>query len=76
MKLNKNVNLDTSFAGYDRFYPDDGYALWDDTEEGNLDEVTGEPLCYFKAICMNKANTENKCEHIKARQADETTDVY
>lgn len=77
IELNPNVNLDTNYSQYaDKFTPDEGYALWRDNETGNLDPVTGEPLCYWLTITSLKRNTEAYAPHIWAKLIDETMEVY
>lgn len=76
MILNPNVNVDTELnASADKFYPDDGYALWRDNEEGNLDE-NGEPICYWLQINVPKSISEERAPHIWAKLIDETMEVY
>lgn len=77
MNLNEHVNVDTIFNQYcDIFTPDDGYALWDDTEIGNLDEETGEPLCYWLQMQIQKSISETQAPHIWAKLIDETMEVF
>lgn len=66
MTLNPNVNVDTSNASFDKFTPADGYELWRDNEEGNLDE-NGQPLSYMKSIYAPKAVSESFAPHIWAK---------
>lgn len=58
-----------------KFYPADGYALWQDNEIGNLDE-NGQPHCYWYAIhCWDEAAAES-APHIWAKLIDETMEVF
>lgn len=76
MILNPNVNVDTESSAYvDKFYPDDGYALWQDDEEGNLDE-NGQPLQYYLQKNIRKIASEAAAPHIWAKLIDETMEVY
>lgn len=76
MTLNPNVNVDTEYNQYvDRFYPDEGYALWQDNEEGNLDE-NGQPMSYFLHKQVNKRRSEATAPHIWAKLIDETMEVF
>lgn len=76
MTLNPNVNVDTTVSQYhDKFTPDEGYALWDDTEEGNLDEY-GQPICYWRTIRVPKTISDATAPHIWAKLIDETMEVY
>lgn len=76
MTLNPNVNVDTESNQYtDKFYPDEGYALWDDTEEYNLDE-NGQPLQYYLQLNILKRRSETLAPHIWAKLIDETMEVY
>ena len=77
MILNPNVNVDTAYNQYvDRFTPDFGYALWRDNEEGNLNPETGEPICYWLVMNVQKRNSEAYAPHIWAKEIDETMEVY
>lgn len=76
MILNPNVNVDTSNASFDKFTPDEGYALWDDTEEGNIDPITGEPYCYWLIMYVPKNQSEALAPHIWAKLIDESMEVY
>lgn len=76
MTLNPNVNVDTTLSQVsDKFYPDNGYALWWDEEEGNLDE-NGEPICYWLSMHIPKRYSEERAPHIWAKLIDETMEVY
>ena len=76
MTLNPNVNVDTTINQYaDRFYPDLGYALWRDNEEGNLDE-NGQPMQYYLQINVRKVASEAEAPHIWAREIDDTMEVF
>ena len=56
-----------------RFTADDGYALWKDNEEGNLDE-NGEPYCYWYGI--TSGHPEEDAHHIWAKLIDETMEIF
>lgn len=76
MILNPNVNVDTEKNKYcDIFTPDDGYALWDDTETDNLDE-NGEPMLYWLTMMIQKSHSEERAPHIWAKLIDYTMEVY
>ena len=76
MILNPNVNVDTTSNIYvDTFYPDEGYALWMDNEEGNLDE-NGEPVFYWLQYNCQKRFSESEAPHIWAKLIDETMEVF
>lgn len=77
MNLNPNVNVNTDrFERADVFTPELGYALWNDTETGNLDEETGEPLCYWLEMIVPKSISETQASHIWAKLIDETMEVF
>lgn len=75
MNLNPNVNVDTSHTSFDRFTPAEGYALWRDNEEGNLDE-NGKPIIYSLQMLVPKSRSAETAPHIWARLIDETMEVY
>lgn len=76
MTLNPNVNVDTEYNRYvDKFYPDEGYALWRDNEEGNLDE-NGQPYQYYLQMQIQKNASEATAPHIWAKLIDETMEVF
>lgn len=76
MILNEHVNVDTTSNQYsDIFTPDEGYALWDDTEIGNLDE-NGQPYCYWLQMHISKRHSEENAPHIWAKLIDETMEVF
>lgn len=76
MTLNPNVNVDTTVSQYtDKFYPDEGYALWRDNEEGNLDE-NGQPMQYYLQYRCQKRFSESEAPHIWAKLIDETMEVF
>lgn len=76
MTPNPNVNVDTEYSTLAvRFYPDEGYALWQDDEEGNLDE-NGNPMQYYHQKIIRKVAAENAAPHIWAKLIDETEGVY
>lgn len=76
MTLNPNVNVNTErFTNADHFYPDEGYALWRDNEEGNLDE-NGQPIIYNLQINVPKTRSAAYAPHIWARLIDESMEVY
>lgn len=72
---NVNVNIDTESSVYvDTFYPDDGYALWEDNEEGNIDE-NGEPMQYYFQKNVVKLHSESVAPHIFAKLIDDTMEI-
>ena len=76
MTLNPNVNIDTGLNPYaDHFYPDEGYALWRDNEDGNLDEI-GQPLQYVLQINIPKNQSQAAASHIWAKLIDETMESF
>lgn len=76
MILNPNVNVDTERNQYaDHFCPDEGYALWRDNEEGNLDE-NGQPYQYVLQINIPKNQSEAAAPHIWVKLIDETMEVF
>lgn len=75
MTLNPNVNVNTTaYENADEFTPDEGYALWDDTEETNMDE-DGNPIVYSLVMIVPKRHSETLAPHIWAKLIDETMDV-
>lgn len=76
MNLNEHVNVSTEFSAYaHRFYPDDGYALWRDDVESNLDE-NGQPFTYYLMMNVPNQFAETVAPHIWAKLIDETMEVY
>lgn len=76
MTLNPNVNIDTGLNPYaDHFYPDEGYALWRDNEDGNLDDG-GQPLQYVLQINIPKNQSAAAASHIWAKLIDETMESF
>lgn len=76
IETSDHVNLEVISEHYYKFAPDEGYALWDDTEEGNLDE-NGEPMCYWLTIiCPNENSAIKSSPHIWAKLIDETMEVF
>lgn len=76
MTMNPHVNVDTEWSQYgDRFYPDNGYALWDDAEASNLDE-NREPQVFSLTINVPKKFSEEKSPHIWAKLIDDTMEVF
>lgn len=73
MTLNPYVTVDTtSSETVDTFYPEDGYVLWMDDEEGNLDPETGEPIYYWTRYAFFKTwhgepYSEKRAPHIWAK---------
>lgn len=78
IQTNEHINVSTNQTyGYVEFTPDEGYAMWDDTEIGNIDEETGEPICYWLTIiCPNEQSAIESAPHIWAKLIDETMEVY
>ncbi len=75
MKLNPNVHVDTGYNRYvDLYYPDEGYALWRDNDESNLDPE-GQPLQYSFRLQIQKNASGEAAPHIRARQIDETMQI-
>lgn len=74
LQLNEHVN-----ATYDEygvtFTPDNAYALWNDTEETNLDE-NGNPYQYYLQLFVQMRFAEEDAPHIWAKLIDETMEVY
>ena len=76
MTLNPNVNVDTEYNQYvDKFYPDAGYALWRDNEEGNLDD-NGQPMQYYLQYQCQKRFSEAEAPHVWSKLIDETMEVF
>lgn len=76
MTLNSNVNVDTESSAFvDTFYPDEGYALWQDDEYDNLDE-NGQPHQYYLQKNIRKVASEAASPHIWAKLIDDTMEVY
>lgn len=76
---NENVSCSAVFTSsvgtrY-KFTPAEGYALWRDNEEGNLDE-NGEPYCYWYAIYEWDEAAAEIAPHIWAKLIDDTMEVY
>lgn len=75
MILNPNVNVDVNrFVKADVFTPDEGYALWRDNEDGNLDNC-GNPVRYSLMMIIQKSFSEEWSSNIHARLIDTTMDV-
>lgn len=75
MILNPNINVDIiSSIHSDIFVPEQGYALWRDDEEGNLDE-NNQPQCYWLMMRVPKKISEARAPHIWAKQIDDTMDI-
>lgn len=66
MTLNEHVNVEITARVQVKFTPDEGYALWDDTQSGNIDE-NGEPIHYYLSMIMSRSNAEAAAPHIWAR---------
>ena len=76
MILNPHVLVDTESNAYvDKFYPEEGYAIWRDNEEGNLDE-NGNPFIYYYQYNCQKRFSESEAPHIWAKPIDETMEVF
>lgn len=76
MTLNEHVNVNTQVSEYtDMFTPDDGYALWRDNQEGNIDE-NGEPMQYYLKMRIQKSHSEEYSYHILAKLIDETMYIF
>lgn len=76
MNLNPHINVDTESNPYvDKFYPDEGYAMWRDNEEANLDE-NGQPMQYYLQYNCQKRFSESEAPHIWAQLIDDTMEVY
>lgn len=67
MTLNGHVTVDTTqYEKADVFIPDDGYALWDDTETSNMDGNEN-PMVYVLTMIVPKSRSEALAPHIWAR---------
>lgn len=76
MTLNEHVNVDTTLSeSYDKFTPDEGYALWRDDMQSNIDE-DGNPKHYYKQMLIGKTRSESVAPHIWARLIEEGMQVY
>lgn len=76
MTLNPHVIVDTESSSHvDKFYPDEGYALWQDDEYDNLDE-NGNPYQYYLQKNIRKVASEAAAPHIWAKLIDDTMEVY
>ena len=76
MILNPHVLVDTESNAYvDKFYPEEGYAIWRDNEEGNLDE-NGNPFIYYYQYNCQKRFSESEAPHIRAKLIDKTMEVF
>ena len=76
MTLNEQVNVNTTQSQYaDIFTPDDGYALWRDNEDGNIDE-NGNPFIFSLQMRVPKTISETYAPHIRAKENDDTMEVY
>ena len=65
--LNEHVTIDTEKSAYtDHFYPEDGYALYEDNNESNMDE-NGNIICYWKHLACRKEQTEEYAPHVFAK---------
>lgn len=74
--LNPHVLVDTESSIYvDKFYPEEGYAMWRDNELGNLDE-NGNPMIYYYQYNCQKRFSESEAPHIWARLIDDTKEVF
>lgn len=82
MTLNEHVTVDTtSSTRTDRFYPEAGYALYEDDDTSNMDPVTGEILCYWTSISYHKELngvkvSEERAPHIFAKLIEPGMDVF
>ena len=77
MNLSPHVIIDTTQSALtDHFYPEEGYALYEDDETTNMDPETGEILCYWKHLACFKTETESRIPHIFAKLIEEGMDVY
>lgn len=72
MTLNEHVNVDITQDYADVFTPDEGYALWDDTETSNMDE-NGNPIVYVQTMIVPKSRSEALALHIQAKLIEVTT---
>lgn len=70
-----NVEVVGKYHTMYQFTPTNGYALWRDNEEGNLDE-NGEPMCYWFSISALDTEVEEFAQHIWAKLIDETMEVF
>lgn len=76
MTLNEHVNINTTeYENADVFTPDEGYALWDDTETTNMDE-NGNPMVYVLIMIIPKSRSEAMAPHIHAKLIEPGMSVY
>ena len=70
MTLNEHVKVDTTQDFADVFAPDDGYALWDSSEESNMDD-NGNPVIYVLNIFVPKSRSEAFATNVFAKPIEE-----
>ena len=71
MILNPYVKVDSEANPYvDKFYPEEGYVLWRDNEEDNLDE-NGMPIIYHEQYNCLKRFSEEEALHVWAKSVEE-----
>lgn len=76
IETNPNVILTITAYGRYQFTPAEGYALWRDNEEANLDE-NGNPLCYWMSYTVpTEARAIAQAPHIHAKLIEPGMEVF
>ena len=76
MVLNEHVNYNVSSDVRCTFTPDEGYALWDDSNEFNIDSKTGKPYSYMLSIDVPTLQSESLSSHIHAELIEDGMEVF